>query len=230
MYINSQTNALPIIKAMMTLQANANNAGKPDWLTNPPPYLRAAYVESGECMDWLNFKWWKGGDANMPEAIIEMIDILHFYLSQEIINQNGDMDLAAKFVVGQLSNFSPAGSFMFDGLNYSFTDLDILRKVELLGGLATVRRTEWGLFASIMTEMNVDFDELYRLYTGKNSLNLLRSRHGYKNGTYVKIWDDGEEDNVHLNRFMETLPLDGQLYEKISTLMEDYYVNNVKKP
>jgi hypothetical protein len=45
-------------------------------------------------------------------------------------------------------------------------------------------------------------DELYRLYVGKNILNRFRQDHGYKEGTYIKIWQ-GEEDNVVMQRILE---------------------------
>ena len=43
-------------------------------------------------------------------------------------------------------------------------------------------------------------DELARAiqrYVGKNVLNVFRQDHGYKAGTYIKIWN-GREDNEHL--------------------------------
>ncbi len=43
----------------------------------------------------------------------------------------------------------------------------------------------------------MDFDALYRMYVGKNVLNFFRQDHGYREGSYIKIWD-GREDNEHL--------------------------------
>ncbi len=45
-----------------------------------------------------------------------------------------------------------------------------------------------------MALMNMDLDELFRQYVGKNTLNFFRHDFGYKEGTYVKIWN-GKEDN-----------------------------------
>ncbi|TNF45193.1 MAG: dUTPase, partial [Epsilonproteobacteria bacterium] len=36
----------------------------------------------------------------------------------------------------------------------------------------------------------------------KNILNQFRQDHGYKEGTYIKIWN-GEEDNVTMQRVLE---------------------------
>jgi hypothetical protein len=48
----------------------------------------------------------------------------------------------------------------------------------------------------------LDLDTLYRLYVGKNILNQFRQDNGYKEGTYVKVWD-GSEDNVVMKRIWE---------------------------
>jgi hypothetical protein len=48
-------------------------------------------------------------------------------------------------------------------------------------------------FANIMALIDMDFDALYRTYVGKNVLNFFRQDHGYKDGSYIKIWADREE-------------------------------------
>jgi hypothetical protein len=48
----------------------------------------------------------------------------------------------------------------------------------------------------------LDLISLYRLYVGKNILNQFRQDHGYKEGTYIKVWN-GEEDNVVMQRLWE---------------------------
>jgi hypothetical protein len=55
-----------------------------------------------------------------------------------------------------------------------------------------------------MRLMNMDLDELFRQYVGKNTLNFFRQDHGYKEGTYIKIWN-GEEDNEVLAKLVNTL-------------------------
>ena len=50
----------------------------------------------------------------------------------------------------------------------------------------------------------LDFDSLYRQYVGKNVLNFFRQDHGYKDGSYIKVWD-GREDNVHLVEILAEL-------------------------
>jgi hypothetical protein len=52
--------------------------------------------------------------------------------------------------------------------------------------------------------VELDFDALYRHYVGKNVLNFFRQDHGYKDGTYKKIWQ-GREDNEHLMDLLKQL-------------------------
>jgi hypothetical protein len=58
--------------------------------------------------------------------------------------------------------------------------------------------------ADCMRLMNMDLDELFRQYVGKNTLNFFRQDHGYKEGTYIKIWN-GEEDNEVLANLVNAL-------------------------
>ena len=51
---------------------------------------------------------------------------------------------------------------------------------------------------------DLEFDELYRTYVGKNVLNFFRQDHGYKEGHYQKIWN-GKEDNEHLSAILTSI-------------------------
>jgi dimeric dUTPase (all-alpha-NTP-PPase superfamily) len=63
----------------------------------------------------------------------------------------------------------------------------------------------------------LSYDELYKLYIGKNCLNKFRQDNGYKEGTYVKIWYEGKEDNVIMQSILKDnkdISFEG-LYEKL---------------
>jgi hypothetical protein len=55
-----------------------------------------------------------------------------------------------------------------------------------------------------MVMLEMDFDALYRSYVGKNVLNFFRQDHGYKDGSYIKVWQ-GREDNEHLVEIVKSL-------------------------
>ncbi len=58
------------------------------------------------------------------------------------------------------------------------------------------------VFKSMLEVAEMDFDLLYEMYIGKNTLNRFRQANGYKTGEYLKIWD-GKEDNVWLQDILE---------------------------
>jgi hypothetical protein len=57
------------------------------------------------------------------------------------------------------------------------------------------------------------------LYIGKNILNIFRQDHGYKDGSYKKIWN-GKEDNVIMQEILaenEDISAD-ELYTKLKEI------------
>ncbi len=56
-----------------------------------------------------------------------------------------------------------------------------------------------------IAQIALDYRELYRLYIGKNILNIFRQDHGYKRGNYKKVWG-GKEDNIILQDILENSP------------------------
>ena len=57
-------------------------------------------------------------------------------------------------------------------------------------------------FINVAMQSGLNLDSLYKLYVGKNILNQFRQDHGYKEGTYMKIWN-GKEDNVTMQSILE---------------------------
>ena len=57
-------------------------------------------------------------------------------------------------------------------------------------------------FFDLTLMSGLDLESLYKLYVGKNILNQFRQDHGYKEGTYIKVWN-GQEDNVMMKKIWE---------------------------
>ena len=71
-------------------------------------------------------------------------------------------------------------------------------------------------FIEVAIQSGLNLDSLYKLYVGKNILNQFRQDHGYKEGSYIKIWN-GKEDNVIMQGMMdanEKISPD-ELYERL---------------
>src|SRR5690606_33754136 len=88
----------------------------------------------------------------------------------------------------QLLTIDTATTVHFDGRDYPLADLDVVGKLELNIGLAAARRISLPLFAALLRACRMDWKDLFCQYVGKNVLNFFRQDHGYKEGTYRKLW------------------------------------------
>lgn len=203
-----------IIAEIVQLQSNANDKAKPDWLTNPPPYLRAAAVESFEALEHINlWKWWKAGNPDFEQASMEMVDILHFVVSQEIINFKGDLAQTTDFLVEQFN----VG--LQDAIEHDDVDFETLNDaIEKMAGQFINREIHYATFILVTRMCGLSLTDLFTWYVGKNALNNARQALGYKAGTYQKIWD-GKEDNVYLVEIINSAdnnkPSDVSLYDHV---------------
>jgi len=196
-------------RVMLDLQARMNSKVESEWIAARFPYLRAVVVEGAEAIEHHGWKWWKKQERDLPQLQMELVDIWHFLLSELLLRDDGDHDRAADALLQV--NTDTRTSILFDGNDYDLAQLGLVRRLELLIGLATVRRIELALFRSIMLDCHMDWDTLFRQYVSKNVLNFFRQDHGYKEGTYLKLWN-GKEDNEHLVEVMALLDAEDPAY------------------
>lgn len=191
------------LNTMLSLQAAMNHKVDPDWVKAAYPYLRAVVVEAAEAIEHHGWKWWKKQSLDMAQLQMEVIDIWHFILSEILLRHQGDEARASASLLAD-KNAAADGYIEFDHQRYGLTSMTLLDKLELLTALAAARRVEIAVFASIMRDCGMNWDDLFAQYVSKNVLNFFRQDHGYKDGSYQKIWR-GKEDNEHLVEVMATL-------------------------
>ena len=189
---------------MLSLQMSMNAKVDPDWLAARYPYLRAVAIEGAEAIEHHGWKWWKKQEKDLPQLQMELIDIWHFILSEILLRNSGNVDASLAALMMLLDSANTQKIIDFDDQQYSIDELDLLTKLELLIALSVVRRIELSLFQSIMSKCQIGWLDLYRQYVGKNVLNMFRQDHGYKDGSYQKIWD-GREDNEYLVEIIDSL-------------------------
>jgi len=141
---------------------------------------------------------------------MELVDIWHFILSAILINTQGDQQLASTQLFNNSDNQQQVE---FDSNTYVFKDMQLLDKLELLVGLSASRRICLPLFTELMQDCGMDWNEMYRQYVGKNVLNFFRQDHGYKEGSYIKIWEK-REDNEHLVEIMNVLDATSEKFQQ----------------
>lgn len=189
---------------MLSLQMSMNAKVDPDWLAARYPYLRAVAIEGAEAIEHHGWKWWKKQEKDLPQLQMELIDIWHFILSEILLRNSGNLDASLAALMILLDSANTQKIIDFDDQQYSIDELDLLTKLELLIALSVVRRIELSLFQSIMSKCQIGWLDLYRQYVGKNVLNMFRQDHGYKDGSYQKIWN-GREDNEYLVEIIDSL-------------------------
>ncbi|MFT4655432.1 MAG: dimeric dUTPase (all-alpha-NTP-PPase superfamily) [Patiriisocius sp.] len=189
------------LATMLDLQDGMNKKVNAQWLTAGYNYLRAALIESVEAIDHHGWKWWKAQKLDLPQVQMELVDVWHFALSHIIIQHNGNIPKAASEIEAALQQSNPI--IEFDGVIFDFSKNTLVENLELMAGLCVVKRFDVPLFVKIVEQAEMTSTMLFEQYVGKNILNFFRQDHGYKQGTYIKIWQ-GREDNEHLVEAMAT--------------------------
>jgi dimeric dUTPase (all-alpha-NTP-PPase superfamily) len=192
------------LQTMLELQEGMNSKVNSNWIAANNNWYRAIQVEGAEAIEHHGWKWWKKQECDMAQLRMELVDIWHFVLSAELQHKHGNIALAKKDMMAELNLAQK--SVMFDGKYYVLAQINLLEKLDILCGLAAAKRTNLALFDALLADCGMSWLELFKQYIGKNVLNMFRQDHGYKSGSYIKIWN-GREDNEHLVEVLETVKL-----------------------
>ena len=203
------------ILLMLQLQAQLNDATNgEDWTKGTTKngktinWKRCIYMECAEMVDSFSWKHWKSihQEPDWDNLQIEVVDVWHFIMSLAIEDYANNMkggieDIAIN--IAELESFKT-----IDVSNDTFdTQNNVIAKVENIIRLSLSQESldievMIAEFFDLAVMSGLDLETLYRLYVGKNILNQLRQDNGYKDGSYIKVWD-GEEDNVVMKRVWE---------------------------
>ncbi|WP_127347257.1 dUTP diphosphatase [Pseudidiomarina mangrovi] len=185
---------------LVAMQIAFNQVIDPDYPQAPKVKrddVKAILVELGEYFDHTGYKWWKKQTADWAQANMELIDILHFAMSDAIEHACAAGQEPAQAV----------GDLILQG---AAEELLIEDAKELVSALAEDGDSKHPLrcgdkFFAVLMQMLIDAygdaDSVYLTYIGKNALNNVRQLRGYKQGTYVKMWQ-GDEDNEVMIRLL----------------------------
>ena len=178
------------IQQMLELQHQMNTKVHPQWFNQGFAWHRAIWVECAEMLDHFGWKWWKKQDPDTEQVMLELVDILHFGLSMRI-DGNTSFEVIAQTLGQQLEQPTLADDFP--------------QTLERLAGAAVTQQIFHAhAFAGCMQQIGLSFAQMFRMYVGKNTLNMFRQNNGYKSGEYIKVWN-GREDNEHLMDILHRL-------------------------
>ena len=191
-----------MFETMAKMQDEHNCLVHPQWREQGYDYYRAIWVECAELLDHFGWKWWKHQSPDMEQSRLELVDIWHFGLS-ELIRDDAPLDQTLAALVAL--PVRPTGS---DSEPQAAVAAEAFRgAVEALAG-QTLQAKAFPLpeFVAALAALPMTYAELFELYIGKNVLNRFRQTHGYKEGTYRKLWA-GREDNEHLMEVLAEVPV-----------------------
>ncbi len=187
------------IKQMLAMQDAMNSKVSETWRENNYEWYRAIWVECAEMLDHHGWKWWKHQEIDVPQVQLELVDIFHFGLSLRLMT-GASVDEISTELTQQLAQGSDE------------TDFKIALEA-LASSAVTHKSFNANAFCDCMRLINMDLNELFRQYVGKNTLNFFRQDHGYKSGSYIKIWH-GKEDNEVLAEVVNTLDANADNFQQ----------------
>ena len=197
------------ILTMLEMQDAMNSKVNPDWHNAGSEWYRAIWTECAEMLDHYGWKWWKHQEPDMEQVKLEIVDIWHFAMSDLLLRGEAVDKLADHITTA---------------LQYPSEAADIREAIELLAEeTLRTKSANVSIFACLMLHAELSFDELFLMYVGKNVLNFFRQDHGYKDGSYIKVWN-GREDNEHLADILSSLDPDDTAYaDKVYEQLEAAY-------
>lgn len=198
------------ILTMLELQDSMNSKVRDDWREQNFEWYRAIWIECAELLDHHGWKWWKKQQPDVNQIALELVDIWHFGLSLLLLKDQSH-EAISESVVKAFDDVEASGDFAIN--LEEFTKNTLVTKDFDING-----------FVGLVKGINMQFDQLYIAYVGKNVLNFFRQDHGYQDGSYHKQWG-GKEDNEHLVEIVEKLDTNlptfkDDLYSEMKTVYQ----------
>jgi dimeric dUTPase (all-alpha-NTP-PPase superfamily) len=171
-------------------------------------WKRCIYMECAEMVDSFPWKHWKAiaQEPDWHNHQIEVVDVWHFIMSLAIEDYSQNMKGGIEEIAMDISALESLKQIETDAT--SFGDVNaVIEKVENLMRISLAKEAldlEMLIseFFDLVSMSGLNLETLYRLYVGKNILNQFRQDNGYKEGTYIKVWN-GKEDNVVMKSVWE---------------------------
>ncbi len=206
---------------MAQRQDTLNELTVKGWRNKGLNFRRALRLEAAEAMESTPWKWWKSGEIDEANLIVESVDMMHFGLSVCLMDgyegwkwldsevealMLKPMNIPDEKKVGMVQDAIDAIIQMtFDQATASTGPSDIIYEI-----------------AKMMRLLGMSRDDMFKMYFAKNVLNEFRQTNGYKEGTYIKAWD-GTEDNVFMQNAVDGIGISDHFDDDVYKLLTDKY-------
>lgn len=193
-----------LFRKMLENQAALNSAAYSEtWLEKGASgewnYSLAASQEIAEFINSYWLPWWSKAERDMANCRIELVDALHFMMSDLLIEMDGDIEKAVDVM---FTDYEESVELVYAGVlefDEPTTDTTLVCAQSLQGALNAFPMSAMISFFVLCGTIKFSVNQLYALYMGKSELNKFRQDHGYKQGKYKKLWDGKHEDNHFLS-------------------------------
>lgn len=224
---------LGYMKETFHMQDMFNKLVYPNWKQEGFNWGRAVRAEIGEAIDSYNWEWWKKkkGTPDSVNAEIELVDTFHFLISYCTVNAKDDNQTntiaTTIFTLAMARQQQMLKVAQTEGVKKFDQELFIKAGEELIKFSLVNPEQYQILFLKFfdmwfMLNPNNGIETLLKLYRAKNILNAFRQSHGYKTGSYIKIWGE-EEDNMVCWQLAKPLNLNSNFHNVLMEQLEESY-------
>lgn len=184
-------------------------------------WLRCIHMEVAELIDSTPWKHWKNiaAQPDMKNIHVELVDIWHFLMSYILQETNVPkaVSLVNTHCIYEANEDINVKAMVKEAEKLSYISLAI--ETGNMPSFSGVERFIDQFFRCCKIS-GLSFTWLQKLYIGKNCLNKFRQDHGYKEGTYIKVWN-GNEDNVVMVSILDDM--ENVSFQELYSKLKDNY-------
>jgi dimeric dUTPase (all-alpha-NTP-PPase superfamily) len=244
-----------IFLGMLSNQEKLNNtAYDTKWLefgtSKKFDYSLAAIQELAEFNDSYGYSWWsKNFKQDLSNCKVELVDVLHFVLSQAMIvaapSATYETLMVEVSASDMVAGYGQSTWYLISAKNTSpeASTLYLSKKLmHLLCSSTFDVQSMWSTFFALSSSIGMEVPELNARYMAKSALNAFRQQKGYRigiveygnhadvaAGKYLKLWDGAKEDNAFVAEWLDSFDNSWPSTEEIRNFIEQTYQEKLAK-
>lgn len=196
------------VQSILNSKADPNN---PNWkeVRTENDFKLASILEMAEMIESTPWKWWKGGNADLWNIKIELIDMLHFMISN-VAMRDSIKDNEANKVLGFKEDEKIVKAFFYDNDENKGADRDV--SMDIFKALVN-DDYDFDFINEVVKGGGLEANEISSIYIAKYTLNEIRWEGGYALNQYKKMKSgyvdengnavEAVEDNVFLKELVD---------------------------
>lgn len=186
-------------------------------------WLRCIHMEVSELIESTPWKHWKNitADPDLENIHIELVDIWHFLMSYILQETNVPkaVSLVNTHCIYEATYFEDVNIKVLISESERLSYIALAIETGNMPRFSGVERFIEQFFRTCKIA-GLSFTDLQKIYIGKNCLNKFRQDNGYKEGTYIKVWN-GKEDNVAMMEILDSL--EDITFDSVYNALDDIY-------